>query len=187
MINIIVAYAKNRVIGSNDKIPWNIPGEQKQFKELTTNNIVIMGRKTYESIGKALPNRINYVISRKKYFNDVFTFTSLSEAIEHAKVANVPIIVAINKMDKPSANPERVKEELAKYDLLAEEWGGKTIFVPISAKSGQGVEELLEMIILVSEMNEYKANPNRLGIGTVLEAKLDKGRGPVATLLVKNR
>lgn len=85
MINIIVAYAKNRVIGSNDKIPWNIPGEQKQFKELTTNNIVIMGRKTYESIGKALPNRINYVISRKKYFNDVFTFTSLSEAIEHAK------------------------------------------------------------------------------------------------------
>ncbi|MCI5938324.1 MAG: translation initiation factor IF-2 [Acholeplasmataceae bacterium] len=108
------------------------------------------------------------------------------EAIEHAKVANVPIIVAINKMDKPSANPERVKEELAKYDLLAEEWGGKTIFVPISAKSGQGVEELLEMIILVSEMNEYKANPNRLGIGTVLEAKLDKGRGPVATLLVKN-
>ena len=85
MINIIVAYAKNRVIGSNDKIPWNIPGEQKQFKELTTNNIVIMGRKTYESIGKALPNRINYVISRKKYFNDVFTFASLSEALEHAK------------------------------------------------------------------------------------------------------
>lgn len=108
------------------------------------------------------------------------------EAIEHAKVANVPIIVAINKMDKPGANPERIKEELAKYDLLAEEWGGKTIFVPISAKSGQGVEELLEMIILVSEMNEYKANPNRLAIGTVLEAKLDKGRGPVATLLVKN-
>ncbi len=108
------------------------------------------------------------------------------EAIEHAKVAEVPIIVAINKMDKPTANPERIKEELAKYDLLAEEWGGKTIFVPISAKSGQGVDDLLEMILLVSEMNEYKANPNRLGIGTVLEARLDKGRGSVATFLVKN-
>lgn len=108
------------------------------------------------------------------------------EAIEHAKAAKVPIIVAINKMDKPEANPERIKEELAKYDLLAEEWGGKTIFVPISAKKGTGVDELLEMILLVAEMNEYKANPNRLGIGTVLEAKLDKGRGPVASFLVKN-
>ena len=108
------------------------------------------------------------------------------EAIEHAKAAQVPIIVAINKMDKVGANPDRIKQELANYDLLAEEWGGKTIFVPISAKHGMGVEELLEMILLVSEMNEYKANPNRLGIGTVIEAKLDKGRGPVATLLVKN-
>ena len=108
------------------------------------------------------------------------------EAIEHAKSAGVPIIVAINKMDKVGANPDRIKQELANYDLLAEEWGGKTIFVPISAKQGQGVEELLEMVLLVAEMNEYKANPNRLGIGTVIEAKLDKGRGPVATLLVKN-
>ncbi len=108
------------------------------------------------------------------------------EAIEHAKAAGVPIIVAINKMDKVGANPERIKQELANYDLLAEEWGGKTIFVPISAKQGMGVEELLEMVLLVGEMNEYKANPNRLGIGTVLEAKLDKGKGPVATLLVKN-
>ena len=108
------------------------------------------------------------------------------EAIEHAKAAGVPIIVAINKMDKVGANPERIKQELANYDLLAEEWGGKTIFVPIAAKHGTGVDELLEMVLLVSEMNEYKANPNRLGIGTVLEAKLDKGKGPVATLLVKN-
>lgn len=108
------------------------------------------------------------------------------EAIEHAKAAGVPIIVAINKMDKVGANPERIKQELANYDLLAEEWGGKTIFVPISAKHGQGVDELLEMVLLVAEMNEYKANPDRLGIGTVIEAKLDKGKGPVATLLVKN-
>ena len=108
------------------------------------------------------------------------------EAIEHAKAAGVPIIVAINKMDKVGANPDRIKQELANYDLLAEEWGGKTIFVPIAAKHGTGVDELLEMVILTAEMNEYKANPNRLGIGTVIEAKLDKGKGPVATLLVKN-
>lgn len=108
------------------------------------------------------------------------------EAIEHAKAAGVPIIVAINKMDKVGANPERIKQELANHDLLAEEWGGKTIFVPIAAKIGTGVDELLEMVLLVAEMNEYKANPNRLGIGTVIEAKLDKGKGPVATLLVKN-
>ena len=108
------------------------------------------------------------------------------EAIEHAKAAGVPIIVAINKMDKVGANPERIKQELANHDLLAEEWGGKTIFVPIAAKLGTGVDELLEMVLLVAEMNEYKANPNRLGIGTVIEAKLDKGKGPVATLLVKN-
>ena len=108
------------------------------------------------------------------------------EAIEHAKAAGVPIIVSVNKMDKAGANPEKIKQELASYDLLAEEWGGKTIFVPISALRGTGVDELLEMILLVSEMNEYKANPNRLAFGTVLEAKLDKGKGAVATLLVKN-
>lgn len=108
------------------------------------------------------------------------------EAIEHAKAANVPIIVAINKMDKVGANPDRIKQELANYDLLAEDWGGKTIYVPISALRGTGVDDLLEMILLVSEMNEYKANPNRLAIGTVIEAKLDKGKGSVATLLVKN-
>lgn len=108
------------------------------------------------------------------------------EAIEHAKAAHVPIIVAINKIDKPAANPERVKQELANYDLLAEEWGGSTIFVPLSALTGKGVEDLLEMILLVSEMEQFKANPNRLGIGTVVEAKVDRGRGIVATLLVKN-
>lgn len=108
------------------------------------------------------------------------------EAIEHAQAANVPIIVAINKMDKPGVNPDRIKQELTEYGLLAEEWGGDTIFVPISALTGKGVDELLEMIILVSEMKDYKANPNRLGTGTVIEAKLDKGKGPVATLLVQN-
>ena len=108
------------------------------------------------------------------------------EAIEHAQAAGVPIIVAINKMDKPTANPDRVKQELMSYNLIAEEWGGDTIFVPISALTGKGVDDLLEMVILVSDMKEYKANPNRLAIGTVIEARLDKGRGPVATLLVQN-
>ena len=108
------------------------------------------------------------------------------EAIEHAQAAGVPIIVAINKMDKPTANPDRVKQELMSYNLIAEEWGGETIFVPISALTGKGVDDLLEMVILTSDMNEYKANPKRLAVGTVIEAKLDKGRGPVATLLVQN-
>lgn len=108
------------------------------------------------------------------------------EAIEHAQAANVPIIVAVNKMDKPGASPDRIKQELTEYNLLAEDWGGDTIFVPISALTGKGVDELLEMIVLLSDMKEYKANPNRLGIGTVIEAKLDKGKGPVATLLVQN-
>ena len=108
------------------------------------------------------------------------------EAIEHAKAAGVPILVAINKMDRAGANPDRIKQELANYDLLSEDWGGNTIFTPISALTGMGVEELLEMVILTAEMNEYKANPNRLAIGSVIEAKLDKGKGVVATLLVRN-
>ncbi len=108
------------------------------------------------------------------------------EAIDHAQAAKVPIIVAINKMDKPSANPDRVKQELSNYNLVPEEWGGKTIFVSLSALTGKGVEELLEMILLTAELENYRANPNRLGVGLVIEAKLDKGRGPVATLLVKN-
>ena len=108
------------------------------------------------------------------------------EAIEHAQAANVPIIVAVSKMDKPGASPDRIKQELTEYNLLAEEWGGDTIFVPISGLTGKGVDELLEMVILSAELRDYKANPNRLGVGTVIEAKLDKGRGPVATLLVQN-
>ena len=108
------------------------------------------------------------------------------EAIEHAQAANVPIIVAINKMDKPTANPDRVMQELSNYDLLPEAWGGNTTYCQISALKGTGVDELLEMVQLVAEMQEYKANPNRLAVGTVIEAQLDKGRGPVATLLVQN-
>ena len=108
------------------------------------------------------------------------------EAIDHAKAAGVPIIVAVNKMDKPTANPDRVMQELTNFNLLAEEWGGDTIFVRLSALQGEGIDELLEMINLVSEMAELKANPKRLATGTVIEAKLDKGRGPVATLLVEN-
>lgn len=108
------------------------------------------------------------------------------EALNHAKAANVPIIVAVNKMDKPTANPDRVMQELTEYGLVPEAWGGETIFVPISALTGEGLDTLLEMILLVGEVEEYKANPNRNAIGTVIEAQLDKGRGSVATLLVQN-
>ena len=108
------------------------------------------------------------------------------EAVDHAKAAGVPIIVAVNKMDKPEANPDRVMQELLEQELVPEEWGGDTIYVKISAKAGVGIEELLEMVILTAEMQDFKANPNRLSSGTVIEAKLDKGRGPVSTLLVEN-
>ena len=108
------------------------------------------------------------------------------ESINHAKAADVPIIVAINKMDKPTANPDKIKEQLTKYDLIPEEWGGDTVICPISAKTGQGLEELLEMVILTAEVQELKANPNRRAKGTVIEARLDKTRGPIATLLVQN-
>ena len=108
------------------------------------------------------------------------------ESINHAKAAGIPIIVAINKMDKPEANPERIKQQLTEYGLVCEEWGGETIVCPISAKTGMGVDNLLEMLILTAEVGELKANPNRAAQGTVIEARLDKGRGPVATLLVQN-
>ncbi|MDF2039755.1 translation initiation factor IF-2 [Cytobacillus oceanisediminis] len=108
------------------------------------------------------------------------------EAINHAKAAEVPIIVAVNKMDKEAANPDRVMQELTEHGLVPEAWGGDTIFVPISAIKGDGIDELLEMILLVGEVEEYKANPDRNAVGTVIEAQLDKGRGSVATLLVQN-
>jgi translation initiation factor IF-2 len=106
------------------------------------------------------------------------------EAINHAKAANVPIVVAINKIDKENANPDRVKQELTEHGLVVEEWGGDTIAVPVSAKTRNNIEGLLEMILLVAEMKDLKANPNRAATGTVIEAKLDKGKGPVATVLV---
>ena len=108
------------------------------------------------------------------------------ESINHAKAAEIPIIVAINKMDKPTANPERIKQQLTEYSLVPEEWGGDTIVCPISAKTGEGIDNLLEMVVLTAEMRELKANPNRSAHGAVIEARLDKGRGPVATLLVQN-
>lgn len=108
------------------------------------------------------------------------------EAINHAKAANIPIIVAINKIDKPEANPDRVKQELTQYDLVPEEWGGDTICVEVSALKKIGLDDLLEMILLVAEVKEFKANPNRPAKGTVIETKLDKGRGPVATVLIQN-
>ncbi len=107
------------------------------------------------------------------------------EAINHAKAAGIEIIVAVNKIDKPGANIERVKQELTEYGLIAEDWGGSTVFVPVSAKSGEGIEQLLEMILLTAEVLELKANPNRRARGLVIEAELDKGRGPVATILVQ--
>ena len=108
------------------------------------------------------------------------------ESINHAKAAEVPIIVAINKMDKPTANPDRIKQQLTEHELIPEEWGGDTVIVPISAKTGMGLDDLLEMVILTAEMQELKANPNRRAKGTVIEARLDKNRGPIATLLVQN-
>ena len=108
------------------------------------------------------------------------------EAINHAKAANIPIIVAINKMDKYGANPDRIKQQLTEYELVPEEWGGDTVICPISAKTGQGIDELLEMVILTAEVQELKANPNRPAKGTVIEARLDRTRGPIATLLVQN-
>ena len=108
------------------------------------------------------------------------------ESINHAKAAEIPVIVAINKMDKPTANPDRIQQQLTEHGLVSEDWGGDTIICPISAKTGMGIDNLLEMVTLTAEMAELKANPNRAAQGTVVEARLDKGRGPVATLLVQN-
>lgn len=108
------------------------------------------------------------------------------EAIDHARAANVPMIIAVNKMDKPDANPERVRSELADLNIMPEEWGGDTIFVNVSAKKGDGIQELLETVQTVADVLELKANPKKLATGTVIEARLDKGRGPVATILVQN-
>ena len=108
------------------------------------------------------------------------------EAIDHSKAAGVPIIIAVNKMDKPGVNPDKIKNSLAELGLMPEEWGGDTIFVNCSAKTGDGVKDILETILVVSEVRDLKANPNKLATGTVIEARLDKGRGPVVTLLVQN-
>ncbi len=108
------------------------------------------------------------------------------ESINHAKAANIPVVVAINKMDTVGANPERIKQQLTEYDLVSEEWGGDTIICPISAKTGMGIENLLENLVILAEVQELKANPNRAAKGTVIEARLDKGRGPIMTVLVQN-
>ena len=108
------------------------------------------------------------------------------ESINHAKAANIPVVVAINKMDVVGANPERIKQQLTEYDLVSEEWGGDTIICPISAKTGMGIPELLENLVILAEVQELKANPNRAAKGTVIEARLDKGRGPIMTVLVQN-
>lgn len=108
------------------------------------------------------------------------------EAIDHARAANVPMIIAVNKMDKPEANPERVRSELAEMNIMPEEWGGDTIFVNVSARKGDGIKELLETVQTIADVLELKANPKKLATGTVIEARLDKGRGPVATILVQN-
>ena len=116
---------------------------------------------------------------------DIAILVVAVEAINHAKAAGIEIIVAINKIDKPSANIEKVKQELTEYELIPEDWGGSTIFVPVSAHSKEGIPQLLEMVLLTADVAEYKANPNRDARGIVIEASLDKGRGPVATVLVQ--
>src|SRR5699024_9427225 len=109
------------------------------------------------------------------------------EAINHAKAAEVPIIIAVNKMDNETSNPDRVMQELTEYELIPEDWGGSIIFVPLSAKKGEGIDDLLEMVLLVAEMEELKANRNKVALGTVIDGQLDKGRGPVACLIVQER
>ena len=108
------------------------------------------------------------------------------EAISHARAAKVPIVVAINKIDKEGSSPDRVKQELSEQDLLSEEWGGDVVMVPVSAIKGENIDKLLEMVLLVTEVEDLQANPDRLAKGTVIEAHLDKAKGPVATLLVQN-
>lgn len=108
------------------------------------------------------------------------------ESINHAKAANIPIVVAINKMDVHGANPDRIKQQLTEYELVSEDWGGDTIVCPISARTGDGVDKLLENLVILAEIQELKANPNRPGKGAVIEARLDKGRGPIVTVLVQN-
>ena len=108
------------------------------------------------------------------------------EAINHAKAAGITIVVAINKIDKDGANPERIMQELTEHELVPEEWGGDTICVPVSAKKKEGIDQLLEMVLLVADMKELRANPNRRAKGTVIESRLDKGKGSVATVLVQN-
>src|SRR5207237_10409620 len=112
--------------------------------------------------------------------------TQTQEAINHARAANVPIIVAVNKIDKPESDPDRVKRELSNHGLVPEEWGGQTIYVPTSAKKGTGIDQLLEMTALQSEILELKANPTRAAKGVIIESRLDRGRGPVATVLIQN-
>lgn len=107
------------------------------------------------------------------------------EAINHAKAAEIPIIVAVNKIDLPGANVEKIKQELMEYELVPEEWGGDTIYVPISAKKKINIDNLLEMVLLVADMKELKANPNKQAKGTVIEARLDKSKGPIASMLVQ--
>lgn len=108
------------------------------------------------------------------------------EAISHARAAKVPIVVAINKIDKEGASPDRVKQELSEQELVAEEWGGEVVMVPVSAIKGENIDKLLEMVLLVTEVEDLQANPDRLAKGTVIEAHLDKAKGPVATLLIQN-
>ena len=108
------------------------------------------------------------------------------EAINHAKAAGVPIVVAMNKMDKPTVKPDRVKQQLSDAGLVPEEWGGDTVIVPVSAKTGEGIDDLLEMIVLVAEMQEIKTDPTRKGRGYIIESQMDKGRGPVATALIRS-
>ena len=127
-------------------------------------------------------NRYHYFSSSR----DDGVMPQTIEAINHAKEADVPTIVAVNKVDKPTANPDRVMQELTEYGLIPEDWGGDTIFVPLSALNGDGIDDLLEMIGLVAEVQELKANPDKQAVGTVIEAELDKSRGPAASLLVQN-
>lgn len=173
----------NVALGEAGGITQNISAYQVKYKDEYITFIDTPGHAAFtemRSRGAKITDIVIIIVAA-----DDGVMPQTKEAIDHAKASGVPIIVAINKIDKPGANPDRVMQELAEYGLTPDIWGGDTLYNKISAKTGTGIEELLDNILLVAEMEEYKANPNRYAIGSVIESRLDKHLGPVVTVLIK--
>lgn len=174
----------NVALGEAGGITQNISAYQVKYKDEYITFIDTPGHAAFtemRSRGAKITDIVIIIVAA-----DDGVMPQTKEAIDHAKASGVPIIVAINKIDKPGANPDRVMQELAEYGLTPDIWGGDTLYNKISAKTGTGIEELLDNILLVAEMEEYKANPNRYAIGSVIESRLDKHLGPVVTVLIQN-